>query len=130
MQIVDIDRTLERLQVAPIAVTTEAQHAAEGRLEALASAIAMERASIERANAAAGEAVRRRQEGDRQADDWRTSRDYLMLNDRADEAEHYAATCFELAGAAIREAAHAVMAAALARNDADVASLPQRRPPE
>jgi hypothetical protein len=125
LQLVEIDRTLERLQTKPIAVSTGAQLAAETRLEELASTISARRASVEKANAAARDWVRHRRAAENeQADDWKQGRDFMMLNARADEAEDYATACLELASAAMREAAHAVIVAALARSDADIASLP------
>ena len=51
-----------------------------------------------------------------------------LLNDRADDAEAYAGAVFELAAAAADEAAQtaqAALEALLARNDANLAALPE-----
>ena len=47
-----------------------------------------------------------------------------QLNSRADDTEAFAIAVFELAAAAADEAAQAALQALLARNDADLASLP------
>jgi hypothetical protein len=117
---------LEGLPSRPIPISTEAHRAAETRLEELATTMSSKRACVDAADAAAREWERSgRASEEEQAADWKAGRDFLMLNTRADAAEDYAAACFELACAAAREAAHALIAAGLARNDADVASLPE-----
>src|SRR5829696_2023302 len=55
---------------------------------------------------------------------WNKERRFHQLNSRADDTEAYAIAVFELAAAAADEAAQAALQALLARNDANLASLP------
>src|SRR5829696_2908022 len=73
-----------------------------------------------------GQDVARRQEGGlrRQPRRLDKERRFHQLNSRADDTEAYAIAVFELAAAAADEAAQAALQALLARNDANLASLP------
>ena len=57
---------------------------------------------------------------------WKKERRFHQLNSRADDTEAFALAVFELAAAAADEAAQAALQALLARNDANLASLPPR----
>jgi hypothetical protein len=48
-----------------------------------------------------------------------------LLNTRTDDEEAYAGAVFDLAAAAVDEAAQAALQAHLARDDANVAALPE-----
>ena len=56
---------------------------------------------------------------------WKKERRFHQLNSRADDTEAFAIAVFELAAAAADEAAQAALQALLARNDANLASLPR-----
>jgi hypothetical protein len=56
---------------------------------------------------------------------WKENRRVYLLNSRADDAEAYAGAVFDLAAAAVDEAAQATLEALLARHDANLAAMPE-----
>jgi hypothetical protein len=121
-----IDRRLEALKVNSMAPTEESQHAVEGQLDQVEQRIYDTRVTVEAANAR----VKTWLEGKKAAfdahrADWKEQRKVHLLNTRADDAEAYAVAVFDLAAAAIDEAAQAALQALLARNDANIAALPE-----
>ena len=56
---------------------------------------------------------------------WKQNREFHQLNAPADDAEAYSIAVFELAAAAADEAAQAALEALLARNNANIAALPE-----
>ncbi len=125
-----IDNTLDQMRTSAVAISHEAWSAAEGQFLQIGDRIEDDQARTEKAAAAVRKWVEhRRDAGNAQRTEWQSHRDHVALNRRADEAEAYVVAVFELASAAVREAAHAVLEAGLARYDANVASLPERSEP-
>jgi hypothetical protein len=121
-----IDRRLEVLKVNSMATSEESQHAVEGRLDQVEQRIYDTRVTVEAANARVKTWLEGKKAGfDAHRAEWREQRKVHLLNTRADDAEAYAVAVFDLAAAAADEAAQAALQALLARNDANVAALPE-----
>ncbi|HEX8168637.1 MAG TPA: hypothetical protein VF601_22985 [Beijerinckiaceae bacterium] len=120
-----IDRRLEALKGNAMALSEKSQGAVEGQLDRIEQRIYDSRIGVEAANARVKAWLDGKKAGfDARRDVWKKERRFLQLNSRADDAEAYAIAVFELAAAAADEAALAALQALLARNDANLASLP------
>lgn len=121
-----MDRRLEALKGNAMAVSEKSQHAVESQLDQVEHRIYDNRIVVEAANAR----VKAWLEGKKAGFDagrvaWKEHRQVHQLNARADDAEAYAGAVFALAAAAADEATQAALEALLARNDANVAALPE-----
>jgi hypothetical protein len=120
-----IDRRLEALKGNSMAVSEKSQHAVESQLDRVEQRIYDNRVRVEAANARVKAWLEgKRAEFDANRLGWKEDRQLHLLNTRADDAEAYAAAVFELAAAAADEAVQAALEALLARNDANIAALP------
>ena len=121
-----IDRRLEALKGNAMATSEKSQHAVESQLDRVEQRIYDNRMTVDAANARVKSWLYGRKDAfaDKRVD-WKKNRAVHLLNGRADDAEAYAVAVFELAAAAADEAAQAALEALLARNDANVAALPQ-----
>ena len=104
-----IDRRLEALKGNAMALSEKSQGLVESQLDRIEQRIYDSRISVDAANT--------------RVKTWEERR-FHQLNSRADDTEAYAIAVFELAAAAADEAAQAALQALLARNDANLASLP------
>jgi DNA-binding transcriptional MerR regulator len=121
-----IDRRLEALKGNAMATSEKAQHAVESQLDRVEQRIYDNRITVEAANARVKAWLDGKKASfDGNRSDWKEHRKVHLLNDRADDAEAYAAAVFELAAAAADEAVQAALEALLARNDANRAALPE-----
>jgi hypothetical protein len=121
-----IDRRLEALKGNAMATSEKSQHAVESQLDRVEQRIYDNRITVEAANARVKAWFDGKKEGfDGNRASWKENRQFHLLNSRADDAEAYAAAVFDLAAAAADEAAQAALEALLARNDANVAALPE-----
>ena len=121
-----IDRRLEALKVNSMATSETAQHAVESQLDQVEQRIYDKRVAVEAANARVKAWLEgKKAEFDAHRADWKEQRKVHLLNTRADDAEAYAVAVFDLAAAAAEEAAQAALEALLARNDANMAALPE-----
>jgi hypothetical protein len=121
-----IDRRLEALKGNAMATSEKSQHAVESQLDRVEQRIFDNRNVVEAANARVKAWLDGRKDafnGNRAG--WKQNRQVHLLNSRADDAEAYAVAVFDLAAAAADEAAQAALEALLARNDANVAALPE-----
>ncbi len=121
-----IDRRLEALKGNAMATSEKSQHAVENQLDRVEQRIFDNRNVVEAANARVKAWLDGRKDafnGNRAG--WKQNRQVHLLNGRADDAEAYAVAVFDLAAAAADEAAQAALEALLARNDANVAALPE-----
>jgi hypothetical protein len=121
-----IDRRLEALKGNAMATSEKSQHAVESQLDRVEQRIFDNRNVAEAANACVKAWLDGRKDafnGNRAG--WKQNRQVHLLNSRADDAEAYAVAVFDLAAAAADEAAQAALEALLARNDANVAALPE-----
>jgi hypothetical protein len=121
-----MDRRLEALKGNAMAVSEKSQHAVESQLDRVEHRIYDNRVVVEAANAR----VKAWLEGKKASFDagraaWKANRRVHELNARADDAEAYAGAVFALAAAAADEATQAALEALLARNDANVAAMPE-----
>lgn len=120
-----IDRRLETLKGNAMALSEKSQGTVEGQLDRIEQRIYDSRVGVEAANARVKTWLEGKKAGfDARRDVWKKERRFHQLNSRADDAEAYAIAVFELAAAAADEAAQAALQALLARNDANLASLP------
>ena len=120
-----IDRRLETFKGNAIALSEKSQGALEGQLDRIEQRIYDSRVSVEAANIRVKTWLNGKKAGlDAGREVWKRERRFHELNRRADDAEAYAIAVFELAEAAADEAAQAGLQALLARNDANLASLP------
>jgi hypothetical protein len=120
-----IDRRLEALKSNTMATSEKSQFAVESQLDRVEQRIYDNRVTVEAANTRVKawlDGKKHSFDGNRA--DWKEHRKVLLLNTRADDAEAYAGAVFDLAAAAADEAAQAALEALLARNDANVAALP------
>ena len=106
-----IDRRLEALKGNAMALSEKSQGLVESQLDRIEQRIYDSRISVDAANT--------------RVKTWEERR-FHQLNSRADDTEAFALAVFELAAAAADEAAQAALQALLARNDANLASLPPR----
>ena len=121
-----IDRRLEALKANGMATSEKSQHAVESQLDRVEQRIYDNRVTVEAANAR----VKAWREGKMAGFDasrvgWKQNREFHQLNAHADDAEAYSIAVFELAAAAADEAAQAALEALLARNNANIATLPE-----
>ena len=120
-----IDRRLEALKGNAMATSEKSQHAVESHLDRVEQRIFDNRVVVEAANARVKAWLEGKKAGfDERRAGWQEDREVLLLNDRADDAETYAAAVFDLAAGAADEAAQAALEALLARNDANRAAMP------
>jgi hypothetical protein len=120
-----IDRRLEALNGNAMALSEKSQGLVEGQLDRIEQRIYDSRVGVEVANARVRTWLEGKKAGlDAHREVWKKERSYHQLNSRADDAEAYALAVFDLAEAAVDEAAQAALQALLARNDANLASLP------
>ena len=121
-----IDRRLEALKGNAMATSEKSQHAVESQLDRVEQRIFDNRNVVEAANARVKGWLDGKKDGfNGNRAGWKENRQVHLLNSRADDAEAYAAAVFDLAAAAADEAAQAALEALLARNDANVAALPE-----
>jgi len=121
-----IDRRLEALKGNAMATSEKSQHAVESHLDRVEQRIFDNRAIVETANARVKAWLDGKKAGfDAGRAGWKENRQVHLLNTRADDAEAYAGAVFELAAAAADEAAQAALEALLARNDANLAAIPE-----
>ena len=120
-----IDRRLEALKVNSMATSETAQHAVESQLDQVEQRIYDKRVAVEAANAQVKAWLEGRRPGSMPTARTGRSSKVHLLNTRADDAEAYAVAVFDLAAAAADEAAQAALEALLARNDANIAALPE-----
>jgi hypothetical protein len=121
-----IDRRLEAIKANGMATSEKSQHAVESQLDRVDQRIYDNRITVEAANARVKMWLEGKKPGfDASRAGWKEGRKVHLLNIRADDAEAYAGAVFELAAAAADEAAQAALQALLARNDANVAALPE-----
>jgi len=121
-----MDRRLEALKGNAMAVSEKSQHAVESQLDRVEHRIYDNRIVVEAANAR----VKAWLEGKKASFDagraaWKENRQVHQLNERADDAHAYAGAIFALAAAAADEATQAALEALLARNDANIAAIPE-----
>jgi hypothetical protein len=108
-----------------MATSEKSQFAVESQLDRVEQRIYDNRVTVEAANARVKAWLDGKKDSfDGNRADWKEHRKVLLLNTRADDAEAYAGAVFDLAAAAADEAAHAALEALLARNDANIAALP------
>ena len=120
-----IDRRLEAFKGNAVGLSEKSQGAVEGQLDRIEQRIYDSRVNVEAANTRVKAWLEGKKAGfDASRDVWKKDRQFHQLNGRADDAEAYAIAVFELAAAAADEAAQAALQALLARNDANLASLP------
>jgi hypothetical protein len=121
-----IDRRLEALKGNAMATSEKSQHAVESQLDRVEQRIYDNRITVEAANARVKAWLDGKKDGfDGSRAGWKENRQFHLLNSRADDAEAYAEAVFDLAAAAADGAAQAALEALLARNDANVAALPE-----
>lgn len=121
----EIDRTIERIQTGPITLDEAARDRAEDRMGSIGDLIAANLKDVVAAKSRAEAWVDHgRSQASARIAGWKADGRVLDLNEHADDAEAYALAILELAAAAARECAHAILEAVLARSDADAACLP------
>ena len=120
-----IDRRLEALKGNAMALSEKSQGVVESQLDRIEQRIYDSRISVDAANTRVKTWHDGKKAGfDARRESWKKERRFHQLNSRADDTEAYAIAVFELAAAAADEAAQAALQARLARNDANLASLP------
>src|SRR5215212_3190294 len=120
-----MDRRLEALKGNAMAVSEKSQHAVESQLDRVEHRIYDNRIVVEATNARVKAWLEGKKAGfDAGRAAWKENRQVHALNARAD-AEAYAGAVFALAAAAADEATQAALEALLARNDANVAAMPE-----
>ena len=125
----EIDRTIERIQTGPVTLSGGARDRAEDRMGSIGDVIAANLKDVIAAKSRAEAWVDHgRPQASAQIAGWKADGRILDLNEHADDAEAYALAILELAAAAARECAHAILEAVLARSDADAACLPEATP--
>jgi hypothetical protein len=121
-----IDRKLEAVQGHAMGVSGASRHAIESQLGRIEQAIDDNRIIVAAANARVQAWLEGKKDGYHAKDaGWNENRRLHLLNTRADDAEAYAGAVFDLAAAAADEAAQAALQALLARDDAQLAALPE-----
>ncbi|MCE1236080.1 MAG: hypothetical protein LWW93_06940 [Hyphomicrobiales bacterium] len=133
----EVDRTIEQIQTGPLDLTDTDRKRAEDGMDRMGDLIAVSLKGVTAARAKVEAWVDHgRPSAEANVSDWKTDERFLDLNARADDVEAYASAVLELAAAAARECAHAVLEAVLARSDANraclrpkVAALPPRDHP-
>ena len=121
-----IDRRLEALKGNAMALSEKSQGVVESQLDRIEQRIYDSRVSVDAANTRVKTWHDGKKAGfDANREVWKKERRFHQLNSRADDTEAYAIAVFELAAAAADEAAQAALQALLARNDANLASLPR-----
>lgn len=121
-----IDRRFEAVQGQGMAISETSQRAVESQLDGVEQRIYDNRVAVEAANARVKTWLDGKKAGfDASRAGWKEGREVHLLNQWADEAEAYAIAVFELVAAAVDEAAQASLEALLARNDANIAALPE-----
>lgn len=134
----DVDRTVEQIQTGPLDMTEAARKRAEDGMNRMGDLIAVSLKGVTAARARVEAWIDHgRPSAEANVSNWKTDERVLDLNGRADDVEAYASAVLELAAAAARECAHAVLEAVLARSDADraclgsnVVALPRRDHPQ
>lgn len=125
LQLHEVDRTIERIQTAPIVFAEGARSRAEDRMGTMGDLIAANLEEVRAAEAKVEAWVDHgRPAAAAQVPGWKVDGRTHDLKEHADDAEAYAMAVLELAAAAARECAHAVLEAVLARADADYACMP------
>ncbi len=121
-----IDRRLEALKGNAMATSEKSQHVVESQLDRVEQRIYDNRIAVEAANARVKAWLDGKKAGfDGKRAGWKETRQVDLLNIRADDAEAYAGAVFDLAVAAADEAIQAALEALLARNDANLAAMPE-----
>jgi hypothetical protein len=119
-----LDRRLESLKGNTMATSEKSQDLVEVQLNRIEQHIFERRNVVKIATAhVSGWLGGRKANFDAKRGKWKEHCKVLPLNERADDAEAYAVAVFELAAAAVDEAAQAALEALLARNDANVAGF-------
>lgn len=125
----EVDRTVEQIQTGPLDMTDTDRKRAEDGMDRMGDLIAVSLKGVTAARAKVEAWVDHgRPSAEANVSDWKTDERFLDLNGRADDVEAYAAAVLELAAAAARECAHAVLEAVLARSDANRACLRPKVP--
>lgn len=120
----EVDRTIEQIQTGPMLMTDGAREQAVDRMGAMGDLIATSLQGVASARARVDAWVDHgRPRSETRIPGWKSDERGLDLNEHADDVEAYASAVLELAAAAARECAHAVLEAVLARSDADRACL-------
>ena len=121
-----IDRRLEALKANGSDISDKSRHQIESQMDSVQQRIFDRRRAVEAATGRVTAWIERKKPAfEVNVAEWREHRNLLGLNSRADDAEAYAEAVFDLAAAAADEAAQAALEALLARNDANVAALPE-----
>ena len=121
-----INRKLEAVQGNAMGISDASRHAVERQLDRVEQGIYDNRIIVAAANARVKAWLEGTKAGfDANRAGWKENRRLHLLNTRADDAEAYAGAVFDLAAAAADEAAQAALQALLARNDANIAALPE-----
>jgi len=121
-----IDRRLEAIKSNGVATFDKSQEVLESRLDRVEQRIYDNRVTVEVANVRVKAWLAEKKAASVAGSPlWTERHKAHQLEARADDAEAYAIAIFELAAAAVDEATLAVLQALLARNDADVAALPE-----
>jgi len=125
-----IDRRLEALKSNGVATFDQSQEVLESQLDRVEQRIYDNRVLVEAANVRVKAWLAEKKAGSVAGQVlWTERHKTHRLEARADDAEGYAIAVFELAAAAADEAILAVLQAILARNDADMAAMPETDPP-
>ncbi|MET0529426.1 MAG: hypothetical protein ABW003_14010 [Microvirga sp.] len=121
-----LDRRLEALKSNGVATFDHSQDVLESQLDRVEQRIYDNRVTVEVANVRMKTWLAEKKSGfDAGRAMWKEHHEVYLLEGRAEDAETYAIAAFELAAAAADEATLAVLQALLARNDADLATLPE-----
>lgn len=125
-----VDRIVEQIQTGPLDMSDAVRKQTEDGLDRMGDLIADSLKGVVAARAKVDAWVDHgRPSAEARVSDWKTDERVLDLNERADDVDAYALAVLELAAAAARECAHAVLEAVLARSDADRACLRSSRGP-
>jgi hypothetical protein len=120
------DRKLEAVQGHAMGGSGASRRAIESQLDRVEQALDDNRIIVAAANARVQAWLEGKKDGCNAKDaGWKENRRLHLLNTRADDAEAYAGAVFDLAAAAADEAAQAALQALLARDDAQLAALPE-----
>ena len=122
LKLTKIDSGFEALDAKVQAKSENADKAIRARLEEVQRGIDADRAKRAAAQAKIdGWVAKRKAATAEKIAQWKTGRELTKLQNRADDAEEYAAAALDIALAAVDEAEQAALEAWLARHDADSA---------
>ena len=122
LKLTEIDRGFDALDAKVQAKSESADNAIRARLEQVQRSLDQDRAKRSAAQAKIdGWVAKRKAATADKIAEWKVSRELAKLQNRARDAEEYAAATLDVALAAVDEAEQAALEAWLARNDADSA---------